>query len=343
MRRWIKVTVAAAVVLAVGGYIAQPYAKDWVLTGQACDGALPRDVTGQLVPDGAHLTEERSQRIDGLGSYGCDLRFEGDDGAVGHIVLDAYTRRDDQDAQFRGLFPNDFDWMPTEALPDGLPGFVDEYRVMRLLVPCPDLGKDADGRQRKLLTRVSLQRRVDAGVPGAAYRMAVSLTNAASDRLGCGAKPLSPPKKDVPLADPEKSSEETRGVPLAEAKDTACGWAAGAGLPEPATWHALGSANENSPVASCSLVTGGSAAEDKSRMYFKARYGDWSSRLTRTFSGDRLTVSATARCDGEAAAFVPAFGDGVPGVDKGDERRIFKLFAEDQVRRHGCSDLRFSF
>ncbi|KIF74682.1 hypothetical protein QR77_13305 [Streptomyces sp. 150FB] len=341
MRRWIKVTVAAAAVLGVGGYIAQPYAKDWVLTGQACDGALPRDVTGQLVPDGAHLTEERSQQIDGLGSYGCDLRFEGDGDAVGHIVLDAYTRRDDQDAEFMTLFPEGGQ-STVEALPDGLPGFVDEYRGMHFLVPCPDLGKDADGRQRKLLTRVSLQRRVDAGVPGAAYRMAVSLTNAASDRLGCGAKPLSPPKKDVPLADPEKSSEEARGVPLAEAKDTACGWAAGAGLPEPATWRALGSANENSPVASCVLLTGDPDSEDGSRMYFRAWYGDWSRRLTKEYD-DRVPVSATARCDGEAATFAPAFSDDIPGVDKGDEQRIFKLFAEDQVRRHGCSDLRLPF
>jgi hypothetical protein len=342
MRRWIKVMVAAAMVLAVGGWIGQPYAKDWVLAGQACDGALPRDVTGRLVPDDAHLTEERSQGIDGLGSYGCDLRFDGDDGAVGHIVLDAYTQADDQDAQFMGLFPNDLDSMPTEALPDGLPGFVDEFRVMHLLVRCPDLGKDANGRQRDLLTRISLQRHVEAGAPGAAYGAAVSLTNAASDRLGCGVKPLTPPKKDVPLADPARH-EEAHGISLAAAKNTTCGWAAGAGLPEPTAWHALGTTSTTSPVGGCSLYTEDSPSANRSWMSFNAWYGDWSGRLTRSFKGDLLTVSATARCDGETATFLPKWTSDIPGIGKADRLRIFKLFAEDQVRLRGCSGLRFSF
>lgn len=108
MRRWIKVSVAAAVVLGIGGYVAEPYAQDWMLAGSACGGALPRDVVDRLTPDDAHLESEDSGQTGALGSYGCDLTMKGDEVNDSRLIsMEAYTRRDDQDREFFRAFPEE--------------------------------------------------------------------------------------------------------------------------------------------------------------------------------------------------------------------------------------------
>ncbi|MEU5440071.1 hypothetical protein ACFY2H_01230 [Streptomyces griseofuscus] len=71
---------------------------------------------------------------------------------------------------------------------------------------------------------------------------------------------------------------------------------------------------------------------------FGAGYGDWSDRLV-TGSGVRMPLTATARCDGEAANFAIRASKSI-----GDARRrvLLRSFAEDQVERHGCSGLRLT-
>lgn len=103
MRRWIKVAVAAAAVLGLGGYIAEPYAQDWWLVGRACDGALPRDSVAQLTPDDAQFTKGESHGVPELGFYGCSLAYDGDHTEdVAMIGVAAYTGRDDQTGSSSG-------------------------------------------------------------------------------------------------------------------------------------------------------------------------------------------------------------------------------------------------
>ncbi|MER7112027.1 hypothetical protein [Streptomyces sp. NPDC000229] len=337
MRRWVKVSVAAAVVLGVGGYVAEPYAQDWLLARDACDGTLPPDALEQLTPEDAHLRDETSHLHEGLGSYSCRLTAEeaedgtGDDGRL-VVGMEAYTRRDDQDREFMSIFPEE-GFSPQASLPEGLPGFIDKYHDINFLLPCPDLGKDAEGRQRKLLVRMSLGREANHGAPGAAYRMAVALANGASDRLGCGAEPLRAPAGDAVPPDPERDAET---VPLSEAKDTACGWMAGAGLPQDQGLRVAAAVNDAAPTGRCDLTD----RDGKSALSLVAWYGDWSNRLTSR-DGVPRSLTATARCDGEAAGYALGTSDDIPGVGEAVQRRLLKEFAEDQVRRRGCSGLRF--
>ncbi|ORT55911.1 hypothetical protein [Streptomyces sp. CB03238] len=335
MRRWVKVSVAAAVVLGVGGYVAEPYAQDWMLARDACDGALPPDAVEQLTPDDAHLLDETSRLHEGLGSYTCRLTAEGgarDDGRL-VVGMEAYTRRDDQDREFMSMFPEE-GFSPQAPLPEGLPGFIDKYHDINFLLPCPELAKDAGGRQRELLVRMSLGREANHGVPGAAYRTAVALANGASDRLGCGAEPLKAPTGGAVPPDPE---DDVETVPLSESKGTACGWMAGAGLPQDQGLRVAAGVNDAAPTGRCDLTD----RDGESVVALAAWYGDWSNRLTSRH-GVRHSMTATARCDGEAANFaLGASSDDIPGVGKAVQRRLLKEFAEDQVRRRGCSDLRF--
>ncbi|MFJ6849927.1 hypothetical protein ACIQM3_05195 [Streptomyces sp. NPDC091271] len=333
---------AAAVVLCVGGYAAQPYVKEWALIGDACGGGLPRDAAKQLTPEDSFLDSEESTTTEGVGSYTCEVTLAGGESDGDRFVsVAAYTRRDDQDREFKSAFERGFQLQAP--LPDGMPGFVDHYGAVLLLVPCPDLPADDDGRKRKLLVRVSMGRDVLTGIPGAAHRTAAALTGAASDRLGCGAKPLKVPEPAAPLADPE---DDRKRVPVARAEGTACGWATKAGLPTDGDWQIAVGANNAAPSGRCDLVPAedGKDTQDFPRLLLASWYGDWSNRVaTHEQAGVPSSMTATAQCQGEAANYALVASDDIPGVGATDRQRMLKLFAEDEVRRRGCSGLRFHF
>ncbi|MFJ5773935.1 hypothetical protein [Streptomyces sp. NPDC093094] len=336
MRRWVKAAVTAAAVVGMGGWIAQPYVQDWMLLRSACGGALPADAVRELAVDGSHFTGADSATHERLGSYHCSLTFEGDEVDSDLLLTaEAYTRRDDQDREFRSLF-EDRGFSPTAALPGGLPGFVDRFGSIRFLVPCPGLGRDDDGRRRRMLVRTAFGRDAAAGQP-AAYETAVALVDAASDRLGCGAEPLRVPKGDDGPPAPE---DDPRTVPFGEA-DGACARALGPVLPRPSEWRLADRLGDAAPTGRCDLSTG---EEDENGgeapgMTFAVWYGDWSSRLIR-YDGVPRTGTATARCDGETASFALSASKDVPGVGRAEQRELLEAFATEQMRRRGCTDLR---
>ncbi|SNX56552.1 hypothetical protein SAMN06272735_1004 [Streptomyces sp. TLI_55] len=338
MRRWVKVAVSAAVVLGVGGWIATPYAQDWWLLRTACDGVLPVDAVRELGRDGDHFKDAESATHEELGDYSCSLGFDGDDVRDDRLfATEAYTRRDDVDREFMTvLSESGFDRVGPMA--DGLPGYVDKYGALQFLLPCPELGKDDEGRQRKLLVRTWLGRDTLRATP-AAYETAVALTNSASDRLGCGAEPLKAPDEDAAPVDPQ---EDPKTVPLADAGDTACGWALKAGGLEAAQWRVAVLMNDAGPVGRCDLYArDADSGEWEPRLWFAAWYGDWSNRLLaeerRHGTGSR---TATARCDGEAANFALSAAKDVPGVDGTGKRELFAAFTEAQVAQRNCTRLR---
>ncbi|TXS07935.1 hypothetical protein EAO68_38155 [Streptomyces sp. wa22] len=343
MRRWVKVTVAAAVVLGVGGYMAQPYVKEWALIRNACDVGLPRDTVKQLTPENSLLDSEESRSTKGLGSYACEVTLSsGDANGKRFVSMTAYTRRDDQDRELMSVFTdNGFD--PHIPLPEGLPGFVDEYRAMHLVLRCPDLPVDDDGRKRKLLVDIRMGESVLTGVPGAAHRIAVALAGTASDKLGCGAEPLKAPERDTPLADP---GDDPKKVPVEEAEGKPCGWVAGAGLPSDWNWQVAEAASDAAPSSRCALFSAenGADTQDPYRLTFASWYGDWSNRLTANENyGMPRSLTATAQCEGEAANYAVVATQDIPEVDVTAKQRMLKLFAQDEVQRRGCTGLRFHF
>ncbi|WP_208615915.1 hypothetical protein [Streptomyces cellostaticus] len=331
-----KAAATAVAVLALSGWIAAPYVKDWWLVRTACDGALPTGAVRQLAAPGGHLTKADTASHERLGDYGCSLRFEGHGDNTLVVRVNAYTRRDDQDSEFLSTFPQE-GFAAQRPLAEGLPGFMDDFGDLHFLLRCPDLGKDAEGRQRKLLASVFLGRN-SAYTTHAAYETAVALVNSASDRLGCGAGPLAVPKGDVT---PPDSGERPPTIPLSRAGDTACGWAARAQVPQAARWSVAVLMNNAAPTGRCDLSAGSDASWTEMR--FAAWYGDWSNRVV-SYDGVRRPLTATARCAGEAANFAvdADAARGTPGVGKAEQRRLLKAFAEDQVERRGCSGLRLT-
>lgn len=341
MRRWVKVSVVAAAVLGLGGYLAAPSAQEWLLVRQACDGALPRDAVKGLTPADADLESAESKRTEALGSYSCTLTFDGHNvSGERTIAMSAYTRRDDQDRAFMAVFTQGgFD--DQQPLPGSLPGFIDEYGSIRFLVACPDLGKDGQGRQHKLMVRTSLGQGIPAKTLGAAYRIAVAFANSASDKVGCGAEAIEPPKKDLPRIG---GTNHVPAVSVAEAADTGCAWVSRAGLPESGNWRVSVGANSAAPTGRCELSSGSEdgSSRDRSVLAFVSWYGDWSNRLT-AYDNDGMPRpgTASARCDGEAANYAFGGSRDIPGVNAAAKKRMFEEFARDEVRARGCTDLQF--
>jgi hypothetical protein len=252
--------------------------------------------------------------------------------------MEAYTRRDDVDREFFRAFPEE-GFSSQSAVPEGLPGFIDHFGVIQLLMPCPDLPEDSEGRQAKLLVRTWTGRDTLHGVPGAAYQAVVALANSASDRLGCGAEPLKAPKGNPVPADP---GDDPRLVPVAQTKGTGCEWVTRAGLPDSEGWRVEAGMNNAAPTGRCDLSSEDGENGDGKGMTFVAWYGDWSNRLNfEDTNGEFRSMTATARCDGEAANYALSASDDIPGVGKAAKQRMFEQFAQDQVNRRGCSDLRF--
>jgi hypothetical protein len=334
MRRWIGVAAAAAAVVGLGGWIAEPFARDWWLVRTACDGALPGDAVRQLAENGSHFEDAESTTFRELGEYRCRLSFEGDELRSDLVLrVEAHTGRDQQDHELLTAL-GDKGLAPQAPAPAGLPAFVDRFGSLRFLLPCPALGKDDDGRRRKLLVRTQFGQDALWGHP-AAYETAVGVVNGVSKRLGCGAEPLTAPGGDAGRAEPQ---DDPKTVPLAEAGGTGCGWLTRAGLADGAGWRVADGVNDAAPTGRC-LVYDESAADGGSghRMTFVAWYGDWSRRFAADDSGRPLSLTATARCDGEAAQFAVDASDGIPGVGQERKRELLEAFARDQVERRDCS------
>ncbi|MCC5474337.1 hypothetical protein [Streptomyces barringtoniae] len=296
MRRWWKVTLAAAAVLALAGWVSAPYVKDWWLVRTACDGALPSGPLHQLAAGGGHFTKADASAHPRLGDYGCSLSFEGHGASTLVVRMTAYTGRDDQDAQFLFDFPEQ-GFSPMHPMPQGLPGYVDKFGDLQFLLRCPGLGKDAAGRPRRMLVSADIGY-ATARTSHAVYEMVVPLVNSASRHLGCGARPLAVPKGDAAPPDPDKGRES---VPVTEAAATGCGWVARARLPQAAKWRVEPLTNDTAPAVRCDLERAASP-DSEEYLYLSAWYGDWSNRVVSD-GGVRSALTATARCDGEAANF----------------------------------------
>ncbi|MCQ4212932.1 hypothetical protein, partial [Streptomyces longispororuber] len=368
-RRRLTWLVSAVAVLALTGWFAEPYARDYLVARDVCDGSVAGDTVDRLTPDGAHLDHSEGKAYAGLGVYTCVLEVAADDehdDAWGLFALSASTRRDDRDRLYRETFDDAHD-EGSEAyalLPGGLPGFVDSTRRVLLRVPCPALGEDPDGQPRQLTTVGGFSEDALTGVPGAAYRSAVEFTNSASKELGCGAEPLRVrgAAARATLPDPGRDDTAEEKVTAQGAATSPCGrlvagWlsepsgtSASSGRSEPGTWTTSGQlGGAAAPLGSCELSSPVPGSEDDQWFTLRAWYGSWSNRFVvdDDRNGRRLPMTATVRCADGTANFRLGTSR-VPSrvkIDRADQRRLLRLFVTDQVRRHGgcAGEPRFTF
>ncbi|MEV7426362.1 hypothetical protein [Streptomyces sp. NPDC091212] len=264
------------------------------------------------------------------------------------LAVDAYTNTADVRRELDLGFTRPFG--ARFALPAGIPGLANAFGPV-IIQDCPDLERDAQGRKRRLVTTV-LSKGDDIS-PGR-IRIAVSMANGASQRLGCGAEPLPTPSAG---SDPY---EPPRAVPPAEAKGTVCGWLAWITLPKNpsgAPWGVVPHTDTDAPVTGCSLTD---TASGEAAVEFSGWYGDWTDQPFVRLLPHNVSYSdgrdsrrpmmsenygrATARCDAEAVNHL-AYGN-ARGTDAEDRyltgrqlRPLLDAFAEDQAERRGCTDL----
>ncbi|WP_199549538.1 hypothetical protein [Streptomyces sp. N35] len=337
MRRWVKLSVLGVAVLGLVGYCGKPYATDWWVARQACGGVLPDGVVDELNPDGKRLEAAEEKRIEGLASYYCSVTYDSGGTRSGTVVeVGAYTHRDQVDNEFWRVFENE-GWTEMGLLPGGLPGITDQFGAVQLLRNCPALGKDDDGRPRRMLVRATAGYDENVNAKDAVLRAAVAVANHAAQELGCGASPLKTPAHAL--------SRTARPVPVHEARDTGCGFLADAGLPAGTTVRSK--AASAGPAARCELFfragydpAGDELAADeygRPDAMFGAWYGDWSNRLV-AYDGKRHSGTSAARCDGEDANFSGWANDDT-GLSDRRVRELVRAFAQDQGERRGCTDV----
>ncbi|MFI0242702.1 hypothetical protein [Streptomyces sp. NPDC016845] len=340
-------TALAAAVLGTATYVAEPTVRDHLVARNVCDGAVPKSVVDSLTPDDVHLKESKARRISGLGSYTCTLTVkagEHDARDWSLLRMEAYTRADDRDREMRVSLPQ-YGTEYQEALPDGLPGFVDRLQNIVLRVPCRGRGRGrGEGGPEALLTRVAVARDALHGVPGAAYRAAASFTDAAAREVGCDAAPLKVTGAAArsALADPaarDDGKAPARSVSVPDAARTACGWAATAGLPHADTWTVSATGRPASMMTTCAL-----AGPDTQAVTLHAWYGDWGTRfLSRdSYAAVRDPMTAVAHCDGARANFSLTAGRETGRNDSDEQsvsdtvrKRLLRAFVADQMRRAG--------
>ncbi|MFJ2217810.1 hypothetical protein ACIQVO_36670 [Streptomyces sp. NPDC101062] len=336
---------AALSILALTGYATERHWQHQWFAASLCEGNLRAADLADVLPD-RRLQAGRDETNLDRGRITCHVNRDENHYA---LAMDAVTDPADVERELHRGFTTPLSG--KFAFPAGLPGLPDPFGPV-IIQDCPDLARDAQGRKRHLVTTVRGGNEATTS-PGYA-RIAVSMANAASQKLGCGAEPLPMPTDGSDPYEPPRAVEPT------EAKDTVCGWLTGLTLPKTpsgAPWDVVPHTDIDAPVTGCSLTD---TASGRTAVEFSGWYGDWTDKpferllsgniaLTHDFDDRRATMSqnfgrATARCDGEAAnylAFVQARDN--EGGDRyltGRQLRpLLDAFAKSQSERRGCTDL----
>ncbi|MGW5017601.1 hypothetical protein [Streptomyces cacaoi] len=348
--------VGVVVVLGAGaGLLQSPAGQDWWLARKACEGKLPGDDLGTLRTAG-HLEDEETFSAPQVGQYGCLLR--NDEGKV-VVSVQAFTRARDQRRVLGRLGE---EAPPYRLLPGALPGYAGDDGEIHLMPECPKLGKDTAGDPRRMLVTTWVPFLESRAERAALLRTAVTLTNHASERLGCDDRQLAAPRDG---AVPHDGAQ----VRLAEVSRTPCAALSRVPLGEGAEGAKVRvRVSERTPVARCSLSVSGADGR-RPVLDLVAWYGNWGAdsdaqgvgqdRRGRDADGDPTPVWdasrawATARCGGEAASFDAHWHSGGT-ADGRAERRVLprtdeekgtvlretvSRFARDEARRRGCDGL----
>ncbi|KJY41613.1 hypothetical protein VR41_11815 [Streptomyces sp. NRRL B-1568] len=331
--------VAALALVVSLGYATKPQWQPWWYAATICDGKLSASDLAKVLPEerlraGKEVMDVKNGRMR------CAVNI---DDHHYTLAVEAQSRPEYVQRELDLTFNIAVD--PQYVFPQGIPGFRGNYGPT-ILQECPALGRDSEGRKNLLITTVR-GRNTDTSP---ALRIAVSMANAASTKLGCGAKPLPLPKEALP--------KELPAVPLKDAVGTACGWLADAPLPQNRSggpWKVAIPTDDHAPITSCQLMDGKSRTPVAK---FSGWYGGWTDKPFETlmrFNVPDVTESDTkgplmseefgramARCDGESANFRAGSypNSGQQGFSSHELQPLLAAFAKDQAKRHGCTDLK---
>ncbi|CAM5541064.1 putative protein OS=Streptomyces rutgersensis OX=53451 GN=F0345_01170 PE=4 SV=1 [Streptomyces diastaticus subsp. diastaticus] len=328
--------------LAGAGWLAKPVWQPWWYAATLCGGHLSGRELAELLP-----AERLQGAKDTFGTGSGPLRCGVDESNGRHFVLDVRAEMDTGEP----LGPLDMEFtVPRDlrfAYPRSVPGFYGKFGPV-ILQECPKLGPDSEGRARRLVTKVYTHG-VESDPSPESLRTAVRIANGANVETGCGADALPLPERVEPV----------RGVSLAGARGTMCGWLAGTRLPASPSgerWQVVAPTDEHASITHCSLIDSGSGLPAVS---LTGWYGDWTDKPFERLVSSNLQVPegrsardallgqdfgrAAARCAGESANFLATSytrnhtGSALP---MSDVRGLLGAFARDQAARRGCTDLR---
>ncbi|MER5982503.1 hypothetical protein [Streptomyces sp. NPDC001787] len=368
-RGWLWGSGCALAVLVIVAFSVRAPVKQWWLAREACGGML----TGadlETVRAGVRLGAEQESFDRELGEYHCVLTS--DRGKV-VVAVDAYPGgrgRDEKLSYVARSYP------PHAVLPGGLPGFETEDSLVHLMPECPDGREGTSEEHPRLLVGTWTYFAKSRAEKAAMLRIAVRMTNAVTEKLGCGGEPLPAPEHG---AVPDTGVR----VPLAEAKGTACDALATTRIPAEGRGGRVRIAvADGGVVGRCTLYApgadGGATARSDGEplgrpvVELTGWRGDWGTGLPTSSWGPDLPLGnagaawqpaldehrawAVAECDGEQAGFAAHWGEGYPRRAQGEksepptaaerkERRAqlsayVTAFAKDQVRRGNCTGLR---
>ncbi|MFD0343462.1 hypothetical protein ACFVH0_33110 [Streptomyces sp. NPDC127117] len=348
---------ALAVLVAVGASVRAPL-KDWWLAREACGGKLPGGDLKTVRPD-TRLGKQEESFDEELGEYHCVLTTDKDKVVV---AVDTYPDGADRDEEMSFIGSGR---PPYAVLPGGLPGFETDNSVVYLMPECPRGGKRPAAEHRRLLVGTWAYFAESREEKAAMLRLAVRMTNEVTEKLGCGGTPLPAPEDG---AVPDTGAY----VPRAEAKGTACGALATAGVPaEGRDGQVRIAVADGGVVGRCTLHAprrdGDGTRPGESMVELTGWLGDWGPdlRVTGSPKGEGVfrepsstdsRAWAVAECDGENIGFAAQWGEdysyGKAGEKSGPPtekqraersallREYVAAFAKDQVRRGKCTGLR---
>ncbi|MGY3681142.1 hypothetical protein [Streptomyces sp. TE33382] len=368
-RGWLWGSGCVLAVLVIVAFSVRAPVKQWWLAREACGGEL----TGadlETVRAGVRLGAEEESFDEERGGYHCVLTS--DKGKV-VVAVDAYPGGRDRDEELSFVARS---YPPHAVLPGGLPGFETEHSLVYLMPECPARSEGASGEDRRLLVGTWAYFAKSPAEKAAMLRIAVRLTNAVTEKLGCGGEPLPAPK--------DGAVPDTGGhVPLAEAKGTACDALATTRVPAEGRGGRVRIAvADGGVVGRCTLYAPAADGERTARsdgeplgrpvVELTGWRGDWGTGLPASSWGPDMPPEdtgatwrpalnesrawAVAECGGEQAGFAAHWGEGYPHRAEGEkpepptaaERKersallstYVTAFAKDQVRRGNCTGLR---
>ncbi|MFE4591538.1 hypothetical protein [Streptomyces laurentii] len=346
-RRWLpgKMVLGSLVVvlavLAGAGWMAKPVWQPWWFASTLCGGHLSGGELADLLPD------ERLQA--GTDTFGSEqhrsLRCEIDESDGRHFALQIEAELDTGESAGPLQMEFSIPVNPRYAYPASVPGFYGKFGPV-IIQTCPKLGRDSEGRARRLVTRV-FAHGVERDPSPASLRTAVRIANGAGAELGCGADPLPLPNR----------VETTHKLALGQTEGTMCTWLSQATLPTSPSgkeWQVVAPTDEKAPITSCSLLDSGTGET----VDFTAWYGDWTDKPFERLLQDNIRIPddsrgdeallgenlgrAKARCAGESANFLAssyARRDSRPVLPMSEVRPLLEAFTADQAKRRGCTDL----
>lgn len=280
-RRWVPsgravgITALVLVVLVGGGYASKPRWQPWWYAATLCGGHVSGGDLAELLPK--EQLQAGKDTFGGDGPLKCAVNVDDR-----HFTLAAEAQLDSAEDAPDGeralaqefTIPDE----PDYVFPRGTPGFYGQFGPV-IIQECLEPGRDAEGRKRRLVTRV-FSHGVERKASRASLRLAVSLANGASDDLGCGARKL-------PLPD---GVEASRALTLPRAEGTMCGWVARTKLPKSPSgkgWKVTAPTDARAPVTGCSLIDAGTG---ESAVSLTGWYGEWTDEPFETLLAANVKI-----------------------------------------------------